>query len=364
MKPPKLPYFKAQYWTTAKGKKKVAYYYRFPTKSGKKPIALGTDLGKAIQKWGEIHGVEIEKPRDGELSIVYNEYMQWAEKTALSGLAPRTIKDRKDYWGRRDNGRLCQVFGSVNPGLIEPNHLLIYFERRSSQAMAKKEIKFLSVLFNWGISRGMISCPNPTTHIMRLLKVNEKKDIYVDDGSFDLVFKHADQLIRDAMTFTYICGNRPNESECARKSDIDGDELVIHLAKTRKRGNPIKRLKIDGDLKSYIEKQKEKVPSSVYLVSDERGQPLRTISMRFRRAWDKAREDAEKEAEAKGLAFTRFALMDLRAKAATDMCAKHGIEAARVLLGHTTQKQTADYIRSVAGANSATMDKLLQKSGK
>ena len=67
---------------------------------------------------------------------------------------------------------------------------------------------------------------------------------------------------------------------------------------------------------------------------------------------------AEVEAKAKKIIFKQFQLKDVRAKAATDIARDHGIEAARLLLGHTTQKQTADYIRSIRGAAKKSMPRL------
>ena len=48
--------------------------------------------------------------------------------------------------------------------------------------------------------------------------------------------------------------------------------------------------------------------------------------------------------------------MDIRAKAATDMAERQDLEAARKLLGHTTQRQTADYIRAIQGISAEAME--------
>jgi hypothetical protein len=39
------------------------------------------------------------------------------------------------------------------------------------------------------------------------------------------------------------------------------------------------------------------------------------------------------------------------------------IEAARKLLGHTTQKQTADYIRSIKGVSATAIEKIIRQQG-
>lgn len=340
------------------GETKIAYFYRPSRKHAKgqgadprQPIPLGTDYRKALEKWAELHGAELELPAAGTVAEVYTDHMKWARQPKLSKLSARTIKDREGYWRH-----LAPVFGHVPIDDLQSPWMFAYFEQRSSQVSAKKELKFLSVLCNWAKARGRMTALNPLTGIMRQLHVDEHKDIYVQDAWYQLTWRHGSQYVRDAMDFTYLCGNRPNESERATKRDIAGGELAIALAKTRRSGIGKKRLPITGELADYIERQRQKRPSSVYLVSDENGQPLRTKGSKFRREWAAARDAAEAEAKEKGLDYTRFALMDIRAKAATDIAETHGLEAARKLLGHTTQKQTADYIRSIQGISADAIE--------
>lgn len=346
-----IPGFKVVKWITKKGEKREAYYYRAPRSKGRAQIPLGTDYKVAIKKWAELHGAEL-MPEQDTLAAIYHAYMIWAESSA-SGLKPRTISDRKTYWGK-----LAPVFGHVAADDLASEWMLRYFEARSSQVSAKKELKFLSVLCNWGKSRGMMRAANPLTDIMRIMRVDESRDIYVEDVWFNLVYKHGSQLVRDAMDVTYICGNRPNESARARLSDIDAGRLKIALVKTEGKGNKFKMLPVEHELKKYVDRQKHRPVASMFLVCDERGQPLRTSGSKWRREWAHARDAAEIEAAAMGMKFERFYLMDIRAKAATDTAERHGIEAARKLLGHTTQKQTADYIRHIRGISARAIESI------
>lgn len=343
-------------WKTAKGETRAAYYYRSPRATGRTLTPLGTDYQAALRKWAELHGAELEPAKTGTVSDIYTKYMTWAGNRKISKLEPRTIKDREGYWGKPGSGKLRDTFAKVPIDTLKPQWMLQYFEARSSQASAKKELKFLSVLCNWAKARGLMTAPNPTNDIMRQLSVREKRDIYVEDQWYQLAWKHGDQLVRDAMDFGYLCGNRPNETEGAKKSNIADGVLTVELPKTAKSGVKEKRLPIEGELAQYIERQKRKSVASMWLVSDEKGQPLRTTGAIFRKRWKEARDKAEAEAQKKGLDFTRFRLMDIRAKAATDIAEKHGLEAARKLLGHTTQKQTADYIRSIKGIQAKAIE--------
>lgn len=357
--PKRPPGLIARRWIAKKtGETKTAYYYRPGRKRAKgqgtdprKPIPLGTDYRKALEKWAQLHGAELELPTTGTVAQVYADYLKWAEQPKLSKLTARTVADREYYWRH-----LAPVFGHIPIDDLQSPWMFAYFEQRSSQVTAKKELKFLSVLCNWAKARGRMTAPNPLAGIMRQLHVQEHKDIYVQDAWYQLTWRHATQYVRDAMDFTYLCGNRPNESERATKRDITGGELAIALAKTRRSGIGKKRIPIAGELADYIERQRQKRPSSVYLVSDEHGQPLRTKSAKFRREWADARNAAQAHAKAHKLDYQRFALMDIRAKAATDIAEQHDLEAARRLLGHTTQNQTADYIRTIQGISAQAID--------
>jgi integrase len=355
------PGMKFNEWKTAKGEVKRAYYYRLPRSQGRKTVPLGTDYQLALKKWAELHGAQVEPAKAGTVGDLYEKYMVWANNRAFSKLSPRTISDRENYWGKADSGKLKDTFEHVPVDSLKPEWMLQYFEARSSQVSAKKELKFLSVMCNWGKARGLMLAANPTNDIMRLLSVDEKRDIYVEDVWFNLVWKHGDQLVKDAMDFTYICGNRPNETERASKADIQNGVIEIRLAKTEKKGNKSKRLAVEGELKAYIDRQKSRPVSSMWLVSAEDGQKLKVSGARFRRRFADARDKAEKEAAQMGIRFERFYLMDIRAKAATDTAEKHGIEAARKLLGHTTQKQTADYIRSIKGVSATAIEKIIRQ---
>lgn len=197
-----------------------------------------------------------------------------------------------------------------------------------------------------------MTAPNPLEGILRQMKVNEKREIYVEDSWYDLTHKHGNQLVKDVMEFAYLGANRPAETTAARFKDIEGDELIVRLMKTEESGLKEKRIPIAGQLAEYIDRQRRKQPRSFYLVSDEKGQKITTNGSKFRRAWKRARDSAEAEAETLGINYERFQLKDLRSKAGTDIARDFGIEAARLMLGHTTQKQTNDYIRSLRGAAS------------
>jgi len=355
--PKNPPHFVERRWRSRKGDR-AAYYYQHPRDpdTGKRHLEpLGTDRRAALEKWAAIEGERLEPAPCGTLEAVHREYMAWAEKPSLSHLSPRTIRDRTAYWRA-----LGPVFAHMPVDDIAPEHLLEYFERRSSQVSAKKEIKYLSVLFNWARARGKMRASNPALGVTRQMQVDERRRHYIDDRSYRALWENADQVVRDMMEFTYLCGNRPAESVNAKWADVHDGTLTLHLAKTEKSGERLKRLPVEGSLSRLLARLQSRTVLSTTILCDERGQSLRlTGQLRYR--FLQARQAAGKTE-----GFTPFRLQDIRAKAATDTAIAHGIEAARLLLGHTTQKQTADYIRPLMGQiadRSPDLEHILESAG-
>lgn len=58
---------------------------------------------------------------------------------------------------------------------------------------------------------------------------------------------------------------------------------------------------------------------------------------------------APQRCKSSGSSTSRFSFRDLRPKAATDMERHHGMAETRRFLGHTTEAQTADYVRDRIG---------------
>jgi integrase len=266
--------------------------------------------------------------------------MEWANNRNESGLSIRTLSDRARYWKF-----LSPVYGEILVNAILPEHLLPYFHKRTSKASAKKELKFLSVIFNWARSRGYMKVPNPCAGLFVQMKVKERRDIYVEDSWLALVYKHADDIIKDCLDLAYLTGQRPADVRKMRWDQIKDGALEIKQNKTKAK----LRLAIEGDLADLIKRIKTRQGIKGFtILADPKGQPLKEFGY-FRSHFDKARDAAEQEAKELGISFERFQFRDLRPKAASDIDAMHDIKAAQKLLGHTTEQMTAAYIRSRRG---------------
>ena len=348
-----LSNFVTRKWVTAKGEKRECYYYRLPRSEGRKEISLGSDYPAALKQYANRVGAEMGRPAPQSVAAVYADYMEWAENTKLSKLSLRTIKDRKYYW--KD---IEPVFGHCDIDDFTPDWVLEFFEGHSSQVTAKKELKFMSVVFNWARARRKMTASNPCLGIMAQLVVDESREIYVEDSWYGLAFSNGCEMVKDVMEFSLLFANRPAETQAAMFQYIEEAELVVELQKTKGKGLKEKRVPLDGERLEFIARQKAKTPRSFYVVSDNEGQRIRINASKFKKAWKQARDKAQAEADEKGIPFTRFQLRDIRAKAATDIARDHGLEAARLMLGHTTQKQTSAYIRSVKGAAKIALNAL------
>lgn len=327
-------------YTNKRGETWVGYYYEAPRDAAgkRRVISLGSDLAEAKKKWAELE----HRPPPIDLTTidgVYTLYMQWAEDREKSKLSLRTIADRKKYWVK-----LAPVYSNVPINALEPGHIMPYFESRSSQVSAKKELKFLSVLCNWARGKGLMRVPNPCLGLFQQMKVKEGREIYVEDMWLALVYKHGSDIIRDALDLAYLTGQRPADVKGMRWNQVQNGILQIGQNKT---GAKL-RIVIEGKLAEVLDRIKQRGIKGMTILADPKGQPLKEFGY-FRSQFDKARDAAEAEAKAMGIDFVRFQFRDLRPKAATDIDTLHSLKAAQKLLGHTTERMTAEYIRKRRG---------------
>ncbi|MCK9563622.1 MAG: hypothetical protein M0R02_12990, partial [Bacteroidales bacterium] len=224
----KLKNFITRRWRTASGETRECYYYQHHRGAGGLE-SLGTDYSDAIRRYAQIIGTPVEQAPPSSVAAIHGAYMAWAQNRTVSKLSPRTVLDRQGYWRH-----LGPVFGLCDIDTLEPGWMFDYFEARSSQVSAKKELKYFQTLCHWARARGKMRGPDPFHGIMRQMEVDEKREIYVHDAWLTLVHKHATSLVRDAMEFALLFACRPGEIETATARDIEGDELVIKLHKTKR----------------------------------------------------------------------------------------------------------------------------------
>ncbi|MGI4846816.1 MAG: hypothetical protein ACRYGK_01570 [Janthinobacterium lividum] len=265
----------------------IGYYYEHPRDpAGKrKVVPLGSDLAEAKKKWAELEGMP--PPIDSAtVEGVWEDYILWAEKSPEADITARTIKDRRAYWRE-----LKPVFGATAIDALLPGHIQPYFDARSSKVSAKKELKFLGTMCNWARARGKMKAPNPTIGLMRGLKVDESRNVYVEDADLDRVYRHAGDIVRDCLDLAYLTGQRPADVRKMRWDQIVEGRLEVKQNKT---GAKI-RIAIVGELKAVIDRARERTTTlpckSLTILADPDGMPLKEFGY-FRSQFDKARDAA------------------------------------------------------------------------
>ena len=322
-------------------REEVKYYFYDQRIDGKRKfVPLGKDLLAAKQKWLELERTtpapELITEDERSVSTLYARYMNWARNLEQSQLSARTLEDRAKYWKK-----LEPAFGAASADLIKPEHMMQYFDARAAKSSAKKEIKFLSVIFNWARARGFMSTANPVTGTTRQMKLKEGRDIYVTDEMVSIVYQCSVPVIQDAIDLAYLTGQRPADVLNMRWDQVKDGAIWVEQGKTKA------KIQIDivGELAAVIERIRSRGVVGMTILCDPKGQQLKPFGY-FRSQFKLSRDRAEARAAELGIPFVRFQFKDLRAKSASDMKTMAG---ARKLLGHSTETMTTKYVRNRVG---------------
>lgn len=364
----KLPYLRTRKFTNKDGDTWIGYYYEPPRGSGgrpggkPKPIALGSHMVRGVMPttppadvllaYGALMGTAVKLPPSagpigstaapGSVAAIYELWYGWARKEVAAGrLARRTLEDYEDHWAA-----LEPVFGAGQVNTLTQPILLDYFDRRTSKDRGKRELNFLGLLSAWARARGHMTAANPVDRGLRKqMKVDKKpKAPPVPAEAYWVVWHCGDQLVRDALDLAYQLATRPAEVLRVPMPDVDATEIEAPMPKTARSGRATKMVPITTELSVLIERRRKLQPHSLYVLFDDHGQQLRAGGALRSRLY-KARDLAKKVCEAAEIKWVDFTLQQLRPTAITQVDKSHGREEARKLGGHTTEKQTAHYVR-------------------
>lgn len=146
-----LPRMEARLW---KDGKTVTYRYH---PIGGKPMALGTDRMRAIQKVLDLNRSGDDRGTVAELWRLYQESDEWK---ALSE------RSRADY--KQCSKKVLHTFGPARAALIKPADINRYLrvERKDAPVRANREAALLSNLFNVAVNRGDMDA-NPCKQVRR-----------------------------------------------------------------------------------------------------------------------------------------------------------------------------------------------------
>lgn len=324
--------------TLKSGKNLTYYYYNAKGSTTKqKEIPLGPDLDEAKLKWAELEqtNAPIKFKNRNKLGYLFDKY----EREIVPTKAPRTQKDNL-----AELKQLRKVFDEAPISAIKPHHIAQYRDARSAKTRGNREMALLSHIYKYAIEWGLAK-ENPVSGVR---KNKEKgRSYYADDEVFYLVYKYADQVLKDMMMVAYLTGQRPADVLSIRTAHITKEHLLIGQNKT---GHKLRIKLINNNkptglgmlIKDIISRKDDVGP---YLISVN-GRGI-TYSM-LRNRFENARIDAINEAlsnKDQELAdkVKQFQFRDTRSKAASDM---NDISAASKLLGHSKEQITKSvYIR-------------------
>lgn len=338
------------------------YYYLDTGEKPRREIPLGPDYVIAVQEWAK----RTSSPRAPGEALTFRQVAEDYQRDVLPSKAPATQE-----LNLREIANLYRFFDvpPVEFESIQPVHVRQYMdwrhkstlqakreanaerakEGKSEQAItgkegqvpANREKALLSHIWNYARERGLTSKENPCAGIKGFRE--DGRDVYIDDALYALVYRLAEQPLRDALELAYLTGQRPADVLKFSRADIKEGALLVTQGKTGKKV----RVSIEGQLASLIERINGRKVMSLKLISAAGGTPM--TKWELRGAFDRARDRAVIERPDLEAEIRNYQFRDLRAKAATDTDEGSGIAAAQDQLGHSTAAMTAHYVRHRRG---------------
>ncbi len=178
----------------------VVHYYYDHGGTPRREEPLGADYGTAIKLWAER---ERERVIPAAAQVTFKHV---ADRYRVEVVATKARSTQ------RLNNRCLTVLGEFfndPPGPFEgikPVHVRKYLDWRKSKVIANREVSLLSHIWNWARGKGITDLPNPCEGIRR--NKEKGRDVYVEDATYQAVYAHADQTLRDAMDLAYLTGQR------------------------------------------------------------------------------------------------------------------------------------------------------------
>ena len=275
-----------------------------------------------------------------ELEATFKVVSERYVRTVLPTLSPRTQSNHLYQLQF-----LYEFFAGDRSALI--NQILIidiyeYFEcRKQAKIRANCEIALFSVIFNWAQKWGYTNNKNPCRDVNKHQETD--RYVYITDEQYWRLYECAERHLQLLMLVAYFIGQCVADCLKIRIADIRKGELWIGQNKVQTKV----RIRLTGKLKEVSRsdiKRKGRAEARLLVCLNGSATPSRPAHD-LRHA---SRRNGSCAGKA-GIEKTSFQFRDLRAKAATDTDDAVGIEAARVLLGHTTQNMTKRYIRNRKG---------------
>lgn len=225
-----------------------------------------------------------------------------------------------------------EPMNNISRADITAAHISLVRDKKLSNSVANKLIKFLSYTYNLAISWDISGVTTNPTRFIKLLKENEHKERYLSDeeikNMLDVASKSSNPLIKSFLEFLLLTGARKSEALSAKWEDIDliNNIFTIPLTKAGK----IRRVPISNKL-SLILKSMPKLDETYLFVSIKTNKPMKNID----HYWYDIRKKAD---------INDVRLHDLRHTFASNLVNKGvSIYEVQKLLGHSNISITQRY---------------------
>lgn len=306
------------------------YYYYDQGGRPRREIPLGSDFILAIKRYAELH-IAVDNTAGRVLfSDVAKRYEVEEIPTKAASTQAVQFSDIK---------HLLAFFSDPPAPLeaIQPTHVHMFLTKHKDKPTTANRCKRLfSHIWNKAREWGYTALPNPADGIKG--HSLEKRDVYIDDALYRLVYSHASPPLRDTMDLVYLTGQRPGDALKLSEQNIQDGHLVIKQGKTK----ATLRIAIVGELKALLDRIRARkadlTVSSIYLLVNDKGLKLSQPTLRSR--FTAAKEAAKKAHPDQAERIEAFWIYDLRAKAADDTSDQKGDAAAADLLGHADVRTT------------------------
>lgn len=310
-----------------------AYYYRVPPGleylwDDKQMFRLGKQLHDAYKTWAErVEG-----------HIKHNNIGHLLDRYALEITPAKAPKSQAgDHFHIK---RLRPVFGEMAIGLITPQHVYKYMDKRTAKVAAKREIALLSHAFTKAVEWGYIN-KHPFKGEIRL--AGEKpRSRYVEDGEILEILalptvqsKGSVGAIQAYIRLKLLTGLRRGDLLRLKISSLKDDG--IHIT-TNKTGKPV-IYEWSEELRLAVDLAKSARPVDVapHLFCNRCGQGYIDETTGRANGWDSMWQRFMKRVLTETKVTERFTEHDLRAKVGSDA---ESLERARQLLAHADSKIT------------------------
>lgn len=308
--------------------------FRFLPKNPPKGSRTWITLGKTTSEmWRAYAELQISNEQINTVNQLIDRY--------LLEIAPQ--KSAASYKDNLYQSKYLKAFfGEMLPRTITPVDIYKYLDIRSKagKTSANREFALFSHICSYGIRWGLMAI-NPCSGVKKFSEKRRSRNVSKEE--FEKIYSIATYPINYAMKLLYLMGLRPNEVLNLKMNNITSEGFLVELTKT-KHSVSKKLVQWSDELRELVNqlvKQNKLKSKEGFLLCNTTGQPYTYDG--FSTLWQRTM----KKAVADGLIENAFQFRDIRHKAATDLEKSHGREAARQLLGHTSQNTTARYIDGV-----------------